>query len=48
MYGVPKNITLKYTLMGVHGPSMDHLLLGVGVGISLALSLVHVGSSEAC
>ena len=30
VYGVPKNITLKYTLMGVCGPSiMDHLLVGV-------------------
>ena len=36
VYGVPKNITLKYTLMGVCGPSMDHILV-----IALGLAREH-------
>ena len=30
LWGAKKKITLKYGLMGVSGPSMDHLLVGVG------------------
>ena len=49
VYGVPKNITLKYTLLsGVCGPSIDHFNLLVGVQILCVRNYVAILSAQKC